>query len=107
MGKIKISDMINALTHYNLEHVEFPLEPLMENGAEYMGLADDYKRKLFINKEKPFSEKRITVVHEIIHAVHYLRGDFDTYTSKKIEKLVDRETDTIMKRYFKEELNEE
>jgi len=103
---IKISDMINALTHYNLEHVEFPLEPLMENGAEYMGLADDYKRKLYINKDKPLSIKRETVVHEIIHAVHYLRGDLDTFSENKIEKLVDKETKTIMKRYFKEELNE-
>ena len=96
LRKVEISDIINALTHYDIRHVEFPMEYLLDD-SEIYGIADDYKKVLYINKEKSEEDKREAVLHELCHAVHYLRGDLMGMGEEEKEHITDKDAKKLLR----------
>lgn len=97
-----LKNIINVLAIYDIKHCEFPINLMLEfmKKPKMAGLAVDDKKTLYIDTAQGLTETREAVVHEILHAHHYLIGDLDTKTMKKIESQIERETDKIIERVY-------
>ncbi len=88
---LKLKEVIETLSSYDLKHCIFPHNYAAEAGYDvpiFRGLAMDDKKLILIDIEQGLEEKRETVIHELIHTKHYRLGDLKS----KIEKIVEKET---------------
>ncbi|MFH1978875.1 MAG: hypothetical protein ABII97_00595 [Patescibacteria group bacterium] len=91
---LALREVIDILAHYDLEHCRFPHNYLADTGLgipELRGLVVDDKKLILISNELGFEEARETIVHELLHCKHFLRGDLP-HNIKRIEKVVEQET---------------
>jgi len=93
--RLNLNDILNVLCHYDLKHIDFPINRVLDE--TYMGLADDSKREILIYKSQPYEEMRETVLHEMYHHYHNLKGDLDGYSIDDVEDIVDKETKRHLK----------
>jgi len=96
---LDLKEVIETLSTYNVEHTRFPHNYLAEVGYDVpiiRGLALGDRRLILLDKEQNCEEMRETVIHELIHTVHYRRGDLRS----RVEKIVQKETREIYKHLY-------
>jgi len=107
-----LRDVIEILLEYDLVHQEFPCnkvlpfyvrEELTDCEVAIDGLADDIEKKIHINKDVCRKAMRKTIIHEMLHCYHYLKGDYDVFNHKIVESRVDKETNLLFKHLYKNE----
>ena len=95
MTKLTLKDIIEILIRYDIRKVEGINNRMAELGLDipiYYGLSDDYKKEILIEKYQPDDLKRLTMVHELHHCYHYMKGDLYNMNFNQIEKIVDRDS---------------
>ena len=96
---LDLKEVIETLSTYNIEHTRFPHNYLAEVGYEVpivRGMAIDDKKLILLDKEQGKEEMRQTVIHELIHTVHFRRGDLRS----GIERIVQKETRSVYKHLY-------
>jgi len=98
--KITWGDFIDVLTEYEILHSNFPVNDVLEmfNVSQSLrGICDAYKKKIYILEDDMGTNKvtkRMTVVHEMLHAYHYLQGQHIG------ERQIEKETSALCKQIF-------
>jgi len=93
-----LRNIVDVLCDYDLIHSDMPLNYLREfqDDPIVYGLALDDIKKLFIFSRASHFYKRQSVVHEILHVVHYKKGDLDKKRENSLEKELEAETKEII-----------
>ncbi len=99
---LTLKDVIEVLIAYNIEHCRFPHNYMIEYFGEEAvpeihGLALDDEKLILIDKEQGFEALRETIIHELLHAKHYKKGDL---RGKDIEVVVEKETSLTYKELY-------
>jgi len=103
---LTLKEAIEALAIYNIEHCRFPHNYFAETGdfgdiPELHGLVLDDRRLILIDKEQGIEEIKESVIHELIHAKHFMKGDLPS-NIKTIERRVIAETTLTYSKLFGE-----
>lgn len=64
--------LIEEQCHYDIITCPFPQGMLGLGDLEFMGLADDSCKKVYLWDKQGLEEKRLTVIHEALHTHAYL-----------------------------------
>ena len=102
LKELTLADVIETLIHYDVEHCRFPhnyLAEFVKGIPELGGWALDDKKLILINKEECDERRREIVIHELLHTVHFRRGDLPR-DIKKIEEIVEAETELVYKKLY-------
>lgn len=89
MSRLTLRDVIEALCHYNVRHLEFPLNAVVEQ--QVTGITNDREKTVYLEKDRTLYVKRKTIIHELTHCKHNLLGDLDSLPVRSIEKIIERE----------------
>ncbi|MHA1919529.1 MAG: ImmA/IrrE family metallo-endopeptidase [Promethearchaeota archaeon] len=80
--------VFESLIHYEIHHTCFPSNLMAEKSEGiYYGITATDKKRVYINKELSFTEKRYTIMHELIHVISDIRGEKEI-SENKINELV-------------------
>ncbi|MFC1625319.1 hypothetical protein ACFL1O_00335 [Patescibacteria group bacterium] len=101
---LTLKDVIEALAIYDVEHCRFPHNYFAETDAfgkipELHGMVIDDQKLILIDDEQGTEIIKQTVVHELLHARHFMVGDLP-HNNKIIEKVVNTETDITYLKLF-------
>ena len=95
-----LRSFIEVLCQYDVVHNEMPLDLMWRDGDEdrgpIHGLACDDLKRIYIKTGICTAHKRQAVVHEFLHAIHYIKGDHDFLRSKDVEFLTTLEQDALV-----------
>ena len=92
--RLTLKDVIETLAIYDIEHCRFPHNYLADAGMDIpniAGLCINDKKLILIDKEQGDEELKETIIHELIHAKHYKKGDLKN-NRNYIERHVQAET---------------
>jgi hypothetical protein len=104
MAELTIEDMLDILCEYTISFERFPhnyLADAFEEIPTIDGLAIDDKKQIIVNKELCNEEKKKTLLHELYHCYHYMKGDLYGLGMKKEEAVVHRETNEHFKKLYR------
>lgn len=98
---LTLKDVIETLAVYDVEHCRFPHNYIADftDNDEIHGLVLDDKKLILIDYEQCIEVIREAVIHELIHAKHYRKGDLKR-DFKYIEKIVKAETVMIYEKLY-------
>ena len=98
---LTLKDTIESLSIYNLNHCLFPHNFVAEELGydELHGLILCGRKQILIDKEQPTEIVKEAVIHELIHARHYQKGDL-RHNINYIERIVQRETELTYKKLY-------
>ena len=68
LPQLDLKQTIEILADYSLRHQE------VIAGGQWWGLTDYRKKVMYISDEPDAAVRRLTVLHELIHAAYYQRG---------------------------------
>src|SRR3990167_5059602 len=65
---LDLKTVVEILSDYSVEHQS------VINGGQNWGLTDFKKRKIYISDEPDAAARRLTVLHELLHAAYFQHG---------------------------------
>jgi Zn-dependent peptidase ImmA (M78 family) len=102
--KITLKDVIDILLQYEVRQVECIGNRMTlygQNDNFFLGICDNYNREILIEKNLSPDTKRLTLLHELHHGYHNLKGDLYGYNNKVMESIVDRDSKLQTKELYK------
>jgi len=93
-----LRSIIDILCEYSLIHTDMPINHLKTDVSKIHAMTLDDKRIIYICRDQGHYSKRISVLHELKHAEHFIGSDYDEFqrkSNKEFEKQINDHIDEI------------
>ena len=103
---LTVRDIVDVLSYYNFNHALFPHNEMASesSGIPYVyGMTIPERRQIIVNSSLIPQDMRDTVIHELTHARHFLRGECCEFDEERLERYVERVTDLTLKQNWRRE----